>query len=639
VNTLIGLLLVLGAAGPASTTDQKHAAVLEFDLGPEVSGIDRIYFSDRARSALHDSGTNLFVMTRESTEVLLEANGKTMADCIGECEVEVGRKLGADYIISGRISRIGSRFAITMRLFATRNGELLSNAEARGKNADELQDTMDAALAKLFAPLGVSASAATVQVEDREATPTAATQPLRAERPHLPGTVDVHVHSTLGEDLAGASVTVDGHVVAIAPASLELGSGEHFIQVSKELYLPGKIRIVVKENEIQKATFELKPDFATVSITSQPDDTSITIDGMSAGRTPLNKLRIKTGQHTIVAEHPEYVSATLPLIAKPGGSLDLPVKLTPDFGPLSISSTPSEAEVFVDGKSVGRTPLGLERVKAGQHMLEVKGKPVSYFAWRKSIKVKRVTGIEPIEASLLRREADVLITSQPPGATVSIDGDKQGETSLKLRLLGGDHELRMTLGGYAPQKQVIHIMPPDPLHVQVKLSRGGSGPEHRFTLADLELQYRPEPANPSLLSDMKLVKHHELDGKGWEQVVLLGGISGVLAGALTAVAVCPSTPGSSGSSDLNCQGAGSYGAIAGVTVGAWLLSSVVWYYVDARVVTRAETDVDAVTINQQRMQAWAAQKSVVDVHNNGVDERLRVANANFEATGATHGGK
>lgn len=177
-------------------TPQKRVAVLEFEVAQGATGIDRTYLSDRARSALHDAVRGLFVMTRESTEALLQANGKTMADCTGECEVQVGRKLGADFIVSGRVTRFGSHTVVSMRLFGTADGELLSSAEAAGKNADELFEAMGPALGKLLAPLiaagsppgsssapGARTDAATGPVAAGPATPKAPAEPMP------PGTV------------------------------------------------------------------------------------------------------------------------------------------------------------------------------------------------------------------------------------------------------------------------------------------------------------------------------------------------------------------------------------------------------------------------------------------------------------------
>ena len=106
LTALLTALIIVLAPLASRAAGQQHVAVLEFEVAQGVK-IDRIYFSDLARGAVKKRAPQLFVMTRESTEVLLQANGKTMADCTGECEVEIGRQLGADYIISGRITQLG----------------------------------------------------------------------------------------------------------------------------------------------------------------------------------------------------------------------------------------------------------------------------------------------------------------------------------------------------------------------------------------------------------------------------------------------------------------------------------------------------------------------------------------------------
>jgi TolB-like protein len=127
--------------------------VLEFEVAPGLA-LDRVVFSDLTRGAVNQRAPHLFVMTRESTVALLEANGKTLADCEGQCEVEVGRKLGADFIISGRLAQVGSTLLLTLRLFSTADGRLLGSGEARGKSSDELLEKFDAALERLVAHLG-----------------------------------------------------------------------------------------------------------------------------------------------------------------------------------------------------------------------------------------------------------------------------------------------------------------------------------------------------------------------------------------------------------------------------------------------------------------------------------------------------
>ncbi len=165
------ILSLLSVTFAVAHADQpKRLAVLEFELAQGVK-IDRTYFSDLARGAVKKAAPQLFVMTRESTEALLQANGKTMADCTGECEIEVGRKLGADYIVSGRITQIGSSQILTMRLFATADGSLMGDEEASGKTQDQLLDEARAAMVRLIKPLGSAVTMAPASPAPTAASP------------------------------------------------------------------------------------------------------------------------------------------------------------------------------------------------------------------------------------------------------------------------------------------------------------------------------------------------------------------------------------------------------------------------------------------------------------------------------------
>src|SRR5438045_4228520 len=99
--------LVCCATAAAAEEQPPLVAVLEFHN--DVPGIDPKtnrdgnYLADVARTRAAASG--LRVMTRENLVVLLRATGSTPADCIDKCEIETGRLLGADYVVSGTLIR------------------------------------------------------------------------------------------------------------------------------------------------------------------------------------------------------------------------------------------------------------------------------------------------------------------------------------------------------------------------------------------------------------------------------------------------------------------------------------------------------------------------------------------------------
>jgi len=126
-------------------------AVLDLrNLTKDLSPDDARYFTDLIRAAVLKFAPQLDVMTRENLLVLLRSTGKDLANCEGECEVDTGRRIGADAIISGEIQRIGTRYKISLRLHETHEGRLAGASVASGKSIDELDDSANKAVATLF---------------------------------------------------------------------------------------------------------------------------------------------------------------------------------------------------------------------------------------------------------------------------------------------------------------------------------------------------------------------------------------------------------------------------------------------------------------------------------------------------------
>ncbi len=140
-------------AAPALAQTSKVVAVLDFKSklkGKEAEEVDPIYLANVVRSKALEAGAGLRVMTRENMLVLVQAQGKTLAECEGECEVDTGRRLGADLVISGEILRVGSKLKIDLRLHDTHSGQLLQGATVQGKSVDELDSDLPRAVRALI---------------------------------------------------------------------------------------------------------------------------------------------------------------------------------------------------------------------------------------------------------------------------------------------------------------------------------------------------------------------------------------------------------------------------------------------------------------------------------------------------------
>jgi TolB-like protein len=147
---LLALQPLAASAAPAG----KSLAVLEFKSKLAKADADVGYLTDVVRTAAKDALPSLKVMTRESLLVLLEATGKKMEECEGECEVDTGRRLGADLVISGEVLKFGTKLKINMKMHDTHDGALLSGAQVSGRDLDELDKNLGAAVLHLLEPLG-----------------------------------------------------------------------------------------------------------------------------------------------------------------------------------------------------------------------------------------------------------------------------------------------------------------------------------------------------------------------------------------------------------------------------------------------------------------------------------------------------
>ena len=82
---------------------------------------------------------------------------------------------------------------------------------------------------------------------------------------------------------------------------------------------------------------------------------------------------------------------------------------------ITVLSDPGEADVFIDEKKVGVTPLRLDNILTGNHILTV----VKEFYQSKSLEIEVVKGFENrFQIDLEKKEVSLLIDSQPTGASV-----------------------------------------------------------------------------------------------------------------------------------------------------------------------------------------------------------------------------
>jgi len=145
---MIALALALAAASPVTAVLELRNKLPDADRNL----IDAAFLTDVVRQQALEAAPSIKLMTRENVLTLLEASGKKLEDCEGECEVDTGRRLGADLVVTGELLRFGSGFRANLRLHDTHTAQLLSAAVASGDNPEALEKDLVRAVAKLMIP-------------------------------------------------------------------------------------------------------------------------------------------------------------------------------------------------------------------------------------------------------------------------------------------------------------------------------------------------------------------------------------------------------------------------------------------------------------------------------------------------------
>ena len=158
---LVPLILAFVLTRPLNA-EPKRIAVLELHDYADLSRPEVEYVTDIVRKqALELPQDEYFVMTRENIQEHMPPD-VTLADCEGECEIEAGRRVGADFVLSGEVLRFGAKFKVSLKLHETKNGRLLAQDNAEADTIGGLEAMVATAASRVYGNLPGQKKASTI---------------------------------------------------------------------------------------------------------------------------------------------------------------------------------------------------------------------------------------------------------------------------------------------------------------------------------------------------------------------------------------------------------------------------------------------------------------------------------------------
>ncbi|MCK4641720.1 MAG: PEGA domain-containing protein [Candidatus Marinimicrobia bacterium] len=320
---------------PVQAQDKMNIAVIDFEAQGGLTPQEAAVLTNRLRSKL--VATNVFIMLdRGRMDEILKEQGFQISGCTStKCKVEMGSLLNVQKIVSGSIGKIGKLYTLEIALIDIVNakviksltrdytGEIEGIIGLMGPIADELA--------------GISKSVTTVSVE---------TAPAESGV----GVIKIVTVPTQ------AMVYIDGIKLGLTPfKSEELKAGEYTIKITKQGYLDHEQTFSVEAEQTNSLGISLKR-MNSISINSKPKGAALYLNDELKGTTPF-KSELPSGNYALKLTKVGYADWEQEIAINKDYSQN--ITLLKMFS-ISFSSRPSQAEIFMNNKYVGTTPITSE---------------------------------------------------------------------------------------------------------------------------------------------------------------------------------------------------------------------------------------------------------------------------------------
>ncbi|QSZ67018.1 PEGA domain-containing protein [Methanofollis aquaemaris] len=206
------------------------------------------------------------------------------------------------------------------------------------------------------------------------------------------------------------------------------------------------------------------PTTGTLSVSSSPSGAKVYVDGSYYGRTPQQVHGLAAGTHNLEVRLDGYDTWSSSQRVRAGETTSVRADLNPhvSYGSLYITSSPSGAKVYLDGKYEGKTPRTITGVNEGRHYVELE--EAGYQEWTGPVTV--VAGQQTYVSATLNSNpkpvsGTIDVFSNPVGAYIYLDGEYQGRTYPEgyviIGVTPGTHTVTLKLTGYTDVSSSVNV--------------------------------------------------------------------------------------------------------------------------------------------------------------------------------------
>lgn len=287
---------------------------------------------------------------------------------------------------------------------------------------------------------------------------------------------------SINSNPSGAKVYLDNDYKGETPLNLKnISTGQYSLRMSLTGYEDWTSTVVVLPILTVRISADLVPlpkeekDYGSISVNSNPQDARVYLDNAYKGDTPLNLRDISTGRHNLRIKLSGYEEWVSDITVSSSRVLRISADLKPqeEQGSISINSDPQGADIYLDDKYEGLTPLNLQNIAAGEY--EVKISLPGYEEWVEEVTVSS-SRTARVYAELKSRPdyGSVAIYCEQKDAKVFLNGTYQKtitETPTVLEeIKSGNYEIVIIKDGFRAWVQDIEVFTDETTSVDITMS-------------------------------------------------------------------------------------------------------------------------------------------------------------------------
>ena len=257
---------------------------------------------------------------------------------------------------------------------------------------------------------------------------------------------------------AAAEVFIDGKKRGVTPLKFnQLLQGDYLLELRKKGFVTVYKNITLVKGDTREFKQTLEPVKGLLLVNSNPAGADLTVNDVFKGTTPVLITDLPLGSYSLHFKATGQLPRTVTTELKSRIPVNVLAELASNMAQLTVNSTPTNAEVRIDGNLVGKTPLVFDQIEAGEAEVMV-----SFKGYRSYMKKMKFEASKPytLSTTLEALPAGLTLVSSPKDARVLLDGKFVGKTPLTISdIESGTHEVRIRLAGYAMQKKTLQLEP------------------------------------------------------------------------------------------------------------------------------------------------------------------------------------